>query len=128
MVVFDKQTDMVDAVEFFKHSTLNRVFQFIAVKLFKCRNKQLRIGDTFMRTKEGAYQRVYVERAPEPSDMLWENLSISLIERVWRTTKTYLWTLGVLFIALCVNVAIAYLKKEVFQKQADENRKGDVAA
>jgi hypothetical protein len=40
-----------------------------------------------MRYWEG--QRVYVERAAEPGDVYWENLSVSTFERVKKSLITY---------------------------------------
>lgn len=46
-VVFNKQSDMIRAIQTFENSLISRAFSWIAVKLFKVKNKQIGLGETF---------------------------------------------------------------------------------
>jgi hypothetical protein len=40
-----------------------------------------------------------MERAPEPTDICWENINVSFTQRIWKVCMTYLATL--VLIAIC---------------------------
>lgn len=59
--------------------------------------------------REGTYflngHRLHAEIAPEPSDILWENLEVSFKGRLIKSLKTYMVSL----LALSVSIATVYM-------------------
>lgn len=85
------------ALEYFEESYIERLFRFIGRVLCKLqRFEQLRKKDKrFFDSK-----RVQVRRAPEPTDVYWENLHIKFRGRCCRTMLT--WIVALCLVALCL--------------------------
>jgi hypothetical protein len=79
---------------------------FIIVKIFRVKSEKL-LGFNLKHFKG---KRVQVTRAPEPTDIFWENLNLSLKQRIKRIFFTYLMTFLLLVFALAVNIGVHYLK------------------
>lgn len=110
-VVFKYQYDMVKVVDHFESSLVWRILMFILVKIFRIKWKQANVGTTYFKGN-----RIFAERAPEPTDVFWENLSVTATERAWRITLTYVRTFVVLIICFGINIGIAYIKAALERK------------
>jgi hypothetical protein len=58
-----------------------------------------------------------VERAAEPTDVFWENMTMKLKDRVKRSIWTYLATFLVLGVCFMINLAIN-IKKDSLEEEA----------
>jgi hypothetical protein len=88
-VILNKQSHSQRLIRLFQVPLVWRAFYFLIYDIFRCRNSKI---DN--RYWEG--RRVIVERAAEPTDIYWENLSVSTLERVKKTFYTYLMAFGCL--------------------------------
>ena len=66
-----------------------RLFYFMKYKIFKCRTQNID-----KRYFDGG--RIIVEKAADPTDVYWENLSINIIQRLKKMIITY----SILFLLL----------------------------
>lgn len=110
---------MVRAVEHFEISYLSRFIVFIIVKVFRYKSRTL-LGFN-LRYFNG--KQVFVYRAPEPTDIYWENLNLSFLQRLKRIFFTFALTFVVLACALGINIGIFYLKIEL-QDVANKQKGG----
>lgn len=81
-VIFSTQDNAATAVKQFEMFWLNRAFFFVWYKIFRCKNSKIN-------NKYWEGERVIVERATEPGDVYWENLSVTDFERFLRQLLTY---------------------------------------
>ena len=72
---------------------------------------------TFFGCCLGHRTKWYFDRAPEPSDIYWENLGHSTLRRIFRTTISYMLSL----ILLCVGIGIISSVKVVQIENMKEN-------
>jgi hypothetical protein len=91
-VIFNKQNDATRVINFFQLSVLYRIYSYVAFKIFKC--KQQRVGSTFLDEN-----RVIAHRAPEPTEIFWENLNVKTYIKFRYSVYVYLATLVVLLLA-----------------------------
>ena len=63
-------------------SPIRRVFNLFIFEVFRC--KKAYTDDRYWEGK-----RIFVEKAAEPGDIYWENLSVKTIKRVKKTLITY---------------------------------------
>jgi hypothetical protein len=77
-VIFEKQSDVIRVLHFFEISILRRLISFIVYKIFRCKNSK--IDNRYL---DG--NRIVVQRAPEPTDIFWENLGVKTQTRVKKT-------------------------------------------
>jgi uncharacterized membrane protein len=50
-----------------------------------------------------AKERIKIEKAPEPTDVVWENMKVGFWTRIWKITQVFLATLvliGICFICI----------------------------
>ena len=92
-VTFQYQNVAEKVTRKFKLFWFLKIFVFIWHNVFRCKRK---INKRYWEGK-----RLVIERATEPGDVYWENLSVSDIERYCRQALTYLIT------AICLGVAFA---------------------
>lgn len=110
---------MVWVVEEFEISYLQRFLVWFIVKIL--RYKSMKILGFNLKYFKGKW--VIVNRAPEPTDIFWENLNLKFSRRCKWQFITYLLTLIVLLIAFGINIGIFYIKIEL-QKVGDEEKGG----
>ena len=65
------------------------MFNFLIYSVFRC--KKANLDERYW---EG--HKIVVERAAEPKDVYWENISVSTVARIKKTLTTYGITFGVL--------------------------------
>jgi hypothetical protein len=58
----------------------------------------------------------YFERAPEPSDIMWQNLGVSAFSRVFRFGLTYITILGLIGVGILGICFLKYFQKEFTKK------------
>lgn len=102
-VVMDKQSHAQKLAAHFEVPMITRVYSFIIYGIFRCKNSKL--NDRYW---EG--QRVYIERASEPTDIYWENLSVTYIQRVKKSFTTYAVTILCLLCAFGITLGASILK------------------
>ena len=61
-------------------------------------------------------RKIRFERAPEPEDIIFENLEIKTIERVFRTILVYFFSFILIFISFILVTALNYLQKYTDEK------------
>ena len=112
-VVVNKQLQAENLRRKFEVSLLRRAFNFLIYSVFRCKGAK---ADN--RYWEG--NRIMVERASEPSDVYWENLSVSTIGRI----KKSLVTNSIAFLCLCVafgvNLGLSIAKEALDKKGEGE--------
>ena len=99
-------------VKKFEMHSLLRAFFFIYYKILKCKHTKLE-----RRYWEG--ERIIIERAAEPGDVYWENLSVSQSQRFFKTVITY----SITFVLLCIVFGIYFslgLLKGYLEDESDE--------
>ena len=101
-VTFNDQNNVEKVIEHFSVSFPRQVINFIWYKLFCQKNN---IDDRYI---DG--QQIHVERAAEPLDIFWENLSISTRSRLKRVLISYLITFLVLAVVFGVNLGLNFFK------------------
>ena len=82
-LVLNKQNQVNKLALKFEISPIRRVINIIIYKVFRC--KKAHADDRYWEGK-----RIFVEKAAEPGDIYWENLSVKTISRVRKTLITYI--------------------------------------
>lgn len=120
-ITFEKQSQASRLIKKFKMHTSLKVFFFIIYRIFRCKENKLE-----KRYWEG--KRVIVERASEPGDVYWENLSISSTQRFIKSLVTYSLTFILLAIVFGIYYALALLKQyfeDKVEKDSTDNGSGE---
>lgn len=98
----------------FEVPIIRRLINFIIYSIFRCRKSNF--DERYL---EGS--RVIVERAAEPSDVYWENLSVTTMGRV---KKSFI-TNGVALLCLCVafgvNLGLSIAKAKLDKSKGQSN-------
>lgn len=81
-ITLETQGQAQKLVKKFEMHTLIRAFFYIYYKILKCKKTKIE-----RRYWEG--RRIIIERAAEPGDVYWENLSVSQSQRFFKTLVTY---------------------------------------
>jgi hypothetical protein len=102
-IVLNRQSHSDKVVSHFEVNLFRRALAFTVYNIFKCKNAK--VDDRYW---EG--QRVFLERAAEPGDIYWENLSVTTLERVQKSFYTNLIALGCLVVAFGINLGLSILK------------------
>ncbi len=103
-VIFNKITDYEEFYSWFPDSNLSYIL-FIIKKIFICCFKVKAEGKNF------AWMNSFkVEKAPEPEDIIWDNLNYTDHERKKRTIKTYLLSIFLSIINFGIILAFNYLE------------------
>lgn len=105
-IVLNKQSQSDKVVKYFEVNLLRRAFSFLIYDIFRCSSAKV----------DGRYwegKRVYIERAAEPGDIYWENLSVTTLERVKTSFYTNLIAFGCLLIAFGINLGLSILKDAI---------------
>lgn len=92
-ITLENQNQATNLIEIFKMNYLVRIIFLFYYSVLKC--KKIKIERRFWNGKQ-----VIIERAAEPIDVYWENLSVKFIQRFVKTLITYSITaiiLGVVF-------------------------------
>ncbi|CAI2369250.1 unnamed protein product [Moneuplotes crassus] len=105
-VVFSKQSHAEAIINHFETSLISRIFSFIIYKIFKRQNSQIS-----KRYWEG--KLIYAERASEPGDIFWDNLGVTIRNRLKRVLWTFLIAIICLGIAFGINFGIRQIKKKI---------------
>ena len=115
-VTFDDQDTADRAVRKWKMFWLIRIFLVVFSKCCKVRSSK--------RMWEG--KRVVVERATEPGDVYWENLSVSDVERFFRQGMTYLITALALGAAFGIYYGFNRLGRHLEDNAGDDATSSDL--
>jgi hypothetical protein len=116
-ITLRKQSKAEKLVDTFKMHLLIRAFFFVYYTILRCKKSKLE-----KRFWEG--QRIIVERAAEPADVYWENLSVKEYERILRTLLTYSVTILLLIVVFGIYFALNILKK--FLEDNSNNSGSDI--
>ena len=112
LITFEK-SDVEDTLYRFEVSIPLRVMYYVLFKLFRCKrwcdDKRYWNG-----------RHIKMERAAEPTDIFWENLSVVATERFRKSVLTYLITFLVLGFSFTINLFSASLRFDL-EKEAREN-------
>jgi hypothetical protein len=109
-VVVNKQSEAEKLIEDFEISTIVRVYAFVVNKILCCKRLKYK-----RKLWEG--KNINIERAEEPTDYYWENLSIKTKFRVKRSILTFFLNFWALAIALAAYTIIYQLVFEVVDPQ-----------
>ena len=82
--MFETPKDMATFAAFYEYSVIGSIIRFLRNLLCSC---------CLEKTSDSKWK---FERAPEPTDVFWENLQIPLFKRVKNILITYLVTLGII--------------------------------
>lgn len=116
-IVFSKQSDVIRFLDIFRTNIFKVVIGFIVHKIFRC---QVKFDETYF---DG--HKVFAERAPEPGDVFWENLSVAFIKRFKMTLITYTLTAVILGFVLIINVLITLGKNSLEVAAVKEQEAGN---
>ena len=111
-ITFNNQNNLNKVINKMEITIIRALFNFFRYKILRCTPAK---NDA--RYWEG--KRVYVERAAEPLDVFWENLSVSTVDRVIKQMKTMTITVLILVAVFFVNLALSYFK-QFLEDQARE--------
>ena len=111
-VILNKQSQAEQLVYMFSSNIFTRTFNFIAIKLFRCKKY------TDKRWWDG--NRVRVERAAEPTDIFWQNMSVTFLNRLRHRLVSLTITLALLGVAFGINFSLTSLSKSV-EDEADKS-------
>lgn len=101
-VIFDKIADYEEFYSWFPHSFLNAVW-FKFKRIFSC------CCSSKLKGKDSNWFNSFnVERAPEPEDVIWENLYFSNSERLKRKIRTYFYSFLLTIVNLGVILGLNY--------------------
>jgi hypothetical protein len=103
-VTLRKQSKAEHLIKTFQMHLLIRAIFFVYYRIMRCKKSKLE-----KRFWEG--QRIIVERAAEPADVYWENLSVKEYQRIFRTFLTYTITFILLGVVFGIYFALNILKK-----------------
>ena len=95
-VTFRTQSGAQKFVEDLDYSWLSQVLELIRTKIFRLERRHKLFKGKYLDAK----------RAPEPSDIYWENLDTPLCQKIMLRGLTLLCTCLVLFIAFGINYAV----------------------
>ena len=120
-LTLEKQSQAARLVKKFEMHTLIRAVFFIYYKIFRCKNSKLE-----KRYWEG--ERIIIERAAEPGDVYWENLSVRSFERFIKSLLTYSATALLLVLVFGIYFSLNLLKtylEDKSQENIDEDDGGE---
>ncbi len=132
-VVFNHETSWMRAVQAYRFTSEGGCCTWLFRRFVQPRRLRFPVpstvvaedGKTEVRTG-GATVPISVRRAPDPSDLLWENLDTSPNERSVRVAITTFLTLVVLSISFGLSVLIYSLIDTVSQQLAASAARGDI--
>lgn len=90
-IVFERPIDVFNVLTVFDDSPLSRIIRFIIVKFKNCRRKVELDTTSYL-----------FERAPEPTDVYWENLGVTFAKKFKNVLINYVITF--LIIGFCFGV------------------------
>lgn len=118
-VVFDSQDDTQQLIWKFQRSWIRRIFNFIVLKILKIKNY---FQDTWW--WEG--QRIDLERAAEPTNVYWENMSVTFSSRFKYSWLTYFTSFILLLIVFLINFGLSFsrnlLANEISNVNGDSSK------
>ena len=97
---------MICIAKKFKLKLINRLFNWIWYRLLKCKKP----ADSKLRLNG---KRIRMFRAPEPSDIYWQNIPISSNQKIWRILLTYFVMVVILGVAFGIYLGIGIAKNEI---------------
>ena len=103
-ITLRKQSKAEKLIDTFEMHPLLRAVFFVYYRILRCKKSKLE-----KRFWDG--NRVVVERAAEPADVYWENLSVKEYRRIFRTLLTYSVTFFILMVVFGIYFALNLLKK-----------------
>lgn len=103
-VILNKQSQAEELVYIFKRSLLRRIWNIIAIYIFRCHNKYID-----KRWWEG--HRIDIQRAAEPTDVFWENMSVTKCARFKFKLLAFLITASLLATAFFINYFLTSFSK-----------------
>lgn len=112
---------MTKIVDIFKISNIERFLQFFYAKCFRRQSKNFKFvfkGKT-----------IYIWRAPEPTDIQFQNLRISFKHWIKLVFMTYFITIICLIISLALNFGISYFRKwlqGILDEQTENKSKASI--
>lgn len=108
-IIFDKITDYEEFYSWFPHTYLSLIWFKISKILSSCCRYKFNGGKD-----EKWFNSFKVERAPEPEDVIWENLYYSDSERLKRKFKTYFYSLLLSIVNLGIILGLNYAQVITF--------------
>lgn len=117
-MTLEKQSQAVHLADKFEMHSLIRATFFVYYKLLKCKKSKIE-----RRYWDG--ERIIVERAAEPGDVYWENLSVTPFQRLKNILLTY--TITTILLAFVfgfyysLHVLKKFLEDEAENKQSENN-------
>jgi len=101
-VIFDKISDYEEFYSWFPNSFISYVWLYFK-KFFSCCFRVKATGKDF-----NWLTAFKVEKAPDPEDIIWENLNFTDNERRWRKIKTYTYSIFLTLINLAVILGLNF--------------------
>ncbi|CAI2383775.1 unnamed protein product [Moneuplotes crassus] len=104
-VILNKQSQAEKLVSLFRRYFLVKIIVFIFIKIFRC-NK-------YVDKMWWDGRRINIERAAEPTDVFWQNMSVTFWTRFKYRILSYAITIVLLGIAFGINFSLTMLSKSV---------------
>jgi hypothetical protein len=117
-LTLETQGDAQKLVKKFEMHTFIRAFFFIYYKILKCKKTKLE-----RRFWDGKH--IIIERAAEPGDVYWENLSVSQSQRFVKSLITYSITVVLLGIVFGIYFSLGQLKIYLEDESEKESEEGE---
>jgi hypothetical protein len=103
-ITLRKQSKAEKLIDTFKMHPLLRGVFFVYYRILRCKKSKLE-------KRFWGGHRIIVERAAEPADVYWENLSVKEYHRIFRTLLTYSVTFLLLMVVFGIYFTLNILKK-----------------
>lgn len=124
-MIFKKQQDTRFLDEKYDQSVAGKIFYFLLANC--CCRKTDGYPQFKYETKANKHRqrRIFISRAPEPTDVYWENLAVTPCRRCGYMTLTYLATLLCLGIVFGVSFGLNEYKDDVLSDYEEAKLQGN---
>ncbi|CAI2384536.1 unnamed protein product [Moneuplotes crassus] len=106
-VIFNNQADPQNLINKFMVSILAKVWSFVVFTCLRVKSQRLKDDKWWGR------QRIHIERASEPTNIYWENLSVRSSQRFWRSICTYVVAIFCIAIVFMLNLSLSILRNDL---------------
>lgn len=112
-ITYRKQTDCKETIDYWHESSLEKISQICLLCLHRYAYSE--------RTYKG--NMISVEQAPEPSDIIWENLNVSFLVKFYRRCQTAVVTTILIVISFFIVFGIKEYEFNQYQDYTDSGKK-----
>ncbi|CAI2381736.1 unnamed protein product [Moneuplotes crassus] len=118
-ITLERQQQATRLAKIFEMHYIIRAVFFLYYRVFKC--KQVKIEKRFWDGK-----RIIIERAADPVDVYWENLSVKDYQRLVKTLITYSITAILLCFVFGIYFSLNIWKEDLEDNASNSNKSGEI--